>query len=558
MRIIPLPKRQEGGPSVAGNQDLSGNGPRVAIPFCMRTLTAFLVLATAPGGSPLSCQAAAQDQSDPPRLVVFIAVDQLRPDYFTRYADQLTGGLKRFYQQGAFYTRGEQDHALTETAPGHATMLTGRSPASVGIVSNTLGVFDPESPIVALDGPGASPRRFRGTTLYDWMKKADGGVRVLSVSRKDRGAILPIGRAKVPVYWYLSGFFTTSTWYADAIPDWLRRWNRRGGAYQFAGMSWDLLLSEDQYDEPDDQPWEYGGRATTFPHQFSRDSLRVVNELISSPWTDSLTLDVALEGVKALEIGRRNRPDLLSISLSSTDAVGHGWGPDSREIHDQILRLDHWLGWFMDSLATVVPSERTLYVLTSDHGVQSFPEQLTSVGRMGGRVVLSGIMLGVNDLLETQHHRSFGLNFDNGLFYGDVTALRKAGVDVDSLASSLASLVANQTGVTGVFTPRTLAAAADDNRSAGMWRRSLPSDFEWLVAANLAPGYLWSYSPFTTTHGTTNAADVLVPIAFMGKGIVAGRYARARTVDIAPTIAALLHIEPLEAVEGEVLKEVVP
>ncbi|MGH7754515.1 MAG: alkaline phosphatase family protein, partial [Gemmatimonadales bacterium] len=247
------------------------------------------------------------------------------------------------------------------------------------------------------------------------------------------------------------------------------------------------------------------------------------------------------------------------VSLSNTDAVGHTWGPDSREIHDQILRLDRWLGWFMDSLAVLVPSDRTIYALTADHGVTSFPEYARANGRVAGRVVGDSVATRAELALEQRlgAGRRFGLQFDNGLLYGDTTALRSAGVNVDSLASALASQLARYTGVTRIHTPRTLAQAAEGDGDAMRWRRTIPGDFPWLAAASVAPGYIWSFLPGFTTHGTTNASDVLVPIAFLGPGIPPGRHERARTVDIAPTLAAIIGVKPAEAVEGIVLKEVV-
>jgi predicted AlkP superfamily pyrophosphatase or phosphodiesterase len=507
----------------------------------------------------------AQAQADPPRLVVLLTVDQMRADYFERYAAEYSGGLKRLATQGAIYTRGEQDHAITETAPGHATLLTGRSPGAVGVITNELGVPDDDSPLVGLPGLGASPARFRGTALYDWMKAVDKDVRALSVSRKDRGAILPIGRAKVPVYWYQSGYFTTSTWYTKELPDWLRKWNSRHGARKFAGTSWVLLKPESAYPEVDDQPWERGGNNTTFPHPFSPDSLRASLELAGSPYPDSLTLDVALEGARQLKLGQRTHPDLLSISLSSTDGVGHVYGPDSRETHDNLLRLDGWLAWFMDALATQVPADRILWVLSSDHGVTSFPEATRARGRMAGRASGDTVAYYAEQELVGRFSRSFGIEFNNGLLYGDTTAIRSVGLNVDSLASDLASKLAKQTGVTRIYTPKALRAAAPDDLDAQRWRRSVEPDFPWLAAASLAPGYIWSYHPAATTHGTTNPDDVRVPIVFMGKGIRPGLYDRTRTatappprtIDIGPTIAALLGLKPLEPVEGIPLPEVV-
>src|SRR4029077_11609804 len=146
------------------------------------------------------------------------------------------------WNRGTVYLRGRQDHASTETAPGHSTMLSGREPASTGIVLNSRGVPDPQSPVLGMTDPvGASPRRFQGSTLYDWMLARDPKARVLSVSRKDRGAILPVGRARGDVYWYAGGQFTTSRYYADTLPAWVRAFNARGGVARLAGTSWTLL-----------------------------------------------------------------------------------------------------------------------------------------------------------------------------------------------------------------------------------------------------------------------------------------------------------------------------
>lgn len=508
---------------------------------------------------------AAQAQPATPRLVVFLVVDQMRPDYLERFGKGFTGGLHRLATLGAVYTRGEQDHAVTETAPGHATLLTGRPPGQVNVITNNLGVPDDNFPLLGIRGPGASPARFRGTTLYDWMKAADRDVRVLSVSRKDRGAILPIGRASVPVYWYQSGYFTTSTWYATDLPAWLKRWNGRNGARNLAGKAWELLMPEAHYPEPDDQPWERGGVGNTFPKRFSADSERVTLEIMGTPYPDSLTLDLALEGARQLRLGQRNRPDLLSVSLSSTDGVGHVYGPDSRETHDNILRLDQWLGWFMDSLATMVPRERTLWVLTSDHGVTPYPEAARARGRMAGRASGDTVAFRAESALLGRHGREFGINFDNGLLYGDTSAIRQAGTDVDSLAAELASQLTRLTGVTRTYTPKILRAADSTDLDAQRWRRTVEPEFPWLAAASLASGYIWTYDPRTTTHGTTNPDDVRVPIIFMGQGIKAGVYDRTRaagappprTIDIAPTLAALLGVKPLEPVAGVPLPEVI-
>jgi hypothetical protein len=176
-----------------------------------------------------------------PTLVVLIAADQLRPDYFQRYTANLTGGFARLLREGAYFTESELDHATTETAPGHSSMLSGRFPRSHGILRNPAGVQDVRFPTLG-DPAGASPFRFRGSTLLDWMRLSDPRSRALSVSRKDRGAILPIGRSPEEVYWYVRGRFTTSTYYRDTLPNWVRQFNDRRLPQRTAGRVWDLLL----------------------------------------------------------------------------------------------------------------------------------------------------------------------------------------------------------------------------------------------------------------------------------------------------------------------------
>ena len=204
------------------------------------------MLALAPATSAVAAQSA------PPTLVVQITVDQLRPDYLDRWSSQFTGGLARLLKQGAFFSNATHDHATTETAPGHATLWSGRYPSHTGVVLNELGVADPQSPLLFGRGGGASPYRFRGSALFDWMRTRDQFSRALSVSRKDRGAILPLGRAKQQVYWYsLDGRFTTSRYYADTVPTWVQQFNAREFLKPYLGAEWNTMLPASQYPEPD-------------------------------------------------------------------------------------------------------------------------------------------------------------------------------------------------------------------------------------------------------------------------------------------------------------------
>src|SRR6059036_2086171 len=230
-----------------------------------------------------------------PKLVVVITVDQLRRDYLDRYRTQLDGGLAMLVKQGADFTEAYQDHAVTETAPGHSTILSGRWPAHTGIIRNLTGVND-QTPLIGVAGPGASPARFRGTAFFDWLKAAEPNARALSVSRKDRGAILPIGRAKESVYWYQSGVFPASRYYADSLPTWVQAFNARRVPFRAAGLTWDRPLPPRAYSEADSEPYENAGHDYTFPHRLPADSPLAALAFGGIPTMDSLTLAFALEG----------------------------------------------------------------------------------------------------------------------------------------------------------------------------------------------------------------------------------------------------------------------
>jgi predicted AlkP superfamily pyrophosphatase or phosphodiesterase len=495
-----------------------------------------------------------------PSLVVLIAIDQLRGDYLTRFGKELTGGLGRLARSGALFPNARQDHAITQTAPGHSTMLSGRFPAHTGIVTNELGVPDTLARLidVADSTVGASPRRFSGTTLYDWMLARDPEARVLSVSRKDRGAILPVGRAPGDVWWFAAGHFTTSRYYRDTLPSWVRAYNARRGPERLAGTRWELLRPATDYAEPDSAPWEADGREAVFPHPIPGDPRAAAQAMPDFPWMDSLTLDFALEGVQRTGIGRRPRPDLLVVSLSALDYIGHDFGPDSREVHDHLLRLDRWLGGFLDSLATTVPPDQMLLALMADHGMSPAPERtMARQGGEGGRIWFRDLAPGLKQAYGDRFHVDFGFHFDSGLLSADVEALRERGVDVARLSDSLARDVAKRKGVMRVYTPRSLAGAPASDVYAGRWRRTIPASMGWLFAAVSQPHYLWTSRSLGGNHGSPHLPDQSIPVLFVGPGIRPRTYERVvRSVDVAPTLAALLGLRPTEPLDGRPIPEV--
>ncbi len=492
-----------------------------------------------------------------PTLVVFITVDQMRADYFERFASQLTGGLARLDRGGALFTNAFQDHAITETAPGHATTLSGRFPRNTGIVLNSAGVQDPQSPVIGAPSANASPFRFRGSTLIDWIRTKDSRSRALSVSRKDRAAILPLGRAHQSVYWYdpTSGRFSTSRYYADTLPDWVRDFNARRIPQSYAGKSWNTLL-DSGYSEPDSQPVENQGRDFTFPHLLSSDTAEAVRSLPDFPWMDEVTLQMALTGLRALDLGRGPQTDLLAVSLSTTDAVGHRYGSDSRELHDQILRLDRSLGAFLDTLFAIRDSSKIVIALTGDHGVAPTPEVYAArTGSTTRRVRTSNAIKPFAEALSVRGVDLAAFRYEGGMLIVERPALERAGLDADSLVDAFAAEVKRIPGVLRADRYPDIASDSLEDPIARRWYHQIPPDLPVALVVTLDK-YSVGSGNATGIHGSPYDYDANVPILFYGPPFIPGRYTTfARVADLAPTLAWITATTPTERLDGEVLWE---
>jgi arylsulfatase A-like enzyme len=288
--------------------------------------------------------------------------------------------------------------------------------------------------------------------------------------------------------------------------------------------------------------------------------MRAAGAVAGVPAMDSLTLLFALEGFEALRLGRKGT-DILAVSLSTTDAVGHAYGPDSREIHDQVLRLDRYLGWFLKRLTDRVGRDNVVVVLTADHGVTSYPERTRArTGAAAYRVSLDSIIGATNRDLD----RVAGgggparewLEFDTGmLFLQDNGRFAALGLKTDSILEALASRIMRVPGVARVIRPADLARAdTASDPVARRWMHQLPPDAGVVLAVSLQPGSVWSAGDLMIAmHGQPTDDDSHVPIIFWGRGVRRGSYAgRMNTVDIAPTLARLLGITPLALMDGRV------
>ena len=538
------------------------------LPLAAAALLACASGAAASGAAASSAAATASPASTPtpsatgpvraeaPALVVLITIDQFCADYLQRFGAQMTGGIARLMRGGAWFANAHHDHAITETAPGHATLLSGRFPRSTGIMMNSIGVDDDAAPLLANGyGPGASPRRFQGTTLVDWMRKANGKTRSLSVSMKDRGAILPNGKSPGEVYWYSpDGRFVTSSYFQKSLPTWVRDFNERQVAASYAGKVWSLMLADSAYHEPDSVSIESSGRNFMFPHKVPEDVFDAVNMVRLSPFIDDVVATFAISGVRALELGATpTRTDLLAMSLSATDVIGHAFGPDSREIHDQVLQVDRVIGAFLDSLYAIRDSSTITVVLTSDHGVSRIPELAAATEvPPSQRMSLTHLLPAVRAKLRDAKIDTSAFVMDQALVLLDRAAFRRKSLDPDSLLDFFATMARQEPGVARVDRFKALLADSANDAIARRWTHQFPAGVNVEMIITLTKYSTWGGN--VASHGSTYDYDSHVPLIFAGFGIAPGKHSEfVRTVDLAPTLAEILGIAPLEPIDGKAL-----
>jgi predicted AlkP superfamily pyrophosphatase or phosphodiesterase len=508
-----------------------------------------------------------------PRLVLFISVDQMRYDYLTRFAPLYKGGLRMLLDRGAVFSNAYYRHGNTETGPGHSVLLSGRSPLHSGIVANQwydevlrreINVV--EDPVVTnFSGAGysASPANFIGFTVGDVLKKRTPASRVVGVSLKDRSAILMSGPRADAAYWFdvTIGGFVSSTYYMKAPPPWLTRWNAKRRADSPEWRVWSRLLPDEalyrQYAGADDVKGEWDGVDTVFPHRV-RDappSAKFYDDLRRTPFGDELVLDAAFEAMAAHQLGADDDTDLLAVGFSSSDVIGHTYGPDSQEVMDEYLRLDATLGRLLEEVDRRVGLDRVIVGLSADHGAMPLVEGLLAKGVAARRVRSEDILGPVARAFEARFGSGNGLiaRFMAPDFYLDLDAIARRGLarrDVEAVAERALM----DTGlVERVYThERMTGDPPRDDPYFPVMRRAFfaPRSPHLLVVLKQ-----WSYlgdRPGGTGHGTPYEYDRHVPVVFLGPSVRAGTYPVAcGPEDIAPTLGAMLRLDyPMQDAEG--------
>ena len=526
---------------------------------------ALLALA-APLASPAQATRPASPAIPAPRLVLFVAVDQMRADYLDRFRPLFTAGLKRLTENGAVFTRAMYRHACTETGPGHSVLMSGRSPRSSGIVGNmwydrTLRqrvnvVADPAVRLVGSSrGRAASPAYFNAFTVGDLLKASSPASRVVGVSFKDRAAILPAGRRADAAYWYQTtdGRFVTSSWYTDRAPGWLDAWNARKLADAHAGRSWERLLpdlaSYLRFAGEDAVDGEFDHKDVVFPHLIhgTPPDFEFYDNLRRTPFADEMLLDFAVAAMKGHDLGSDEATDILSVSFSATDVIGHSYGPDSQEQMDNLLRLDRTLGRLLNEAERRAGKGRVLVVLSADHGVMPLVEVLKARGVDARRADAAELYQPVEKALAARFPGAVGLIADPDPmeFVLDRQAITRQGLKVEDVETTIRGALLGTGLVEAVYTQAQLEGAPppDDPYYDRHQRAFFASRSGDLVARIKKYVYLGGYVG-GTGHGTPHDYDRHVPIVFMGPGITPGpRDVETGPEDIAWALGRMLGLD---------------
>ena len=540
-------------------------------------LSVSLCLIVAGGNPPAFSQTAKRANKTQPhkiKLVLGIVIDQFRYDYLTRFADQFgEGGFKLLTQGGANFTNANYPYTPTVTACGHAVFMSGSAPNENGIIANewydretskrVTSVSDPNTKLLGgKEGAGSSPHRLLSSTIGDQLKlHTNGQAKVIGISMKDRAAILPAGKKPNGAYWYdtATGRMVSSTYYFNDLPDWVKSFDQSKSADSYFGRKWEKLLPEAAYARslPDDSPFEKWIFGKTFPHTINggedKPGSKFYNQFEATPFANEMVANFAKLALEKEQLGADDVPDLLTVSFSANDILGHNTGPNSPEAQDITLRTDRILADLFLFIDKKVGLNNTVIAFTADHGVAPVPEHAQTYG-LGGRIDGNEITNVINKALSTR----FGENkyialVSYGNVYFDYTKLSKPScAEAEAIASEA---VRNLRGIAECFT-RTDILAGHLPRTRVANSVALGFNSERNGNLVIIPKPFWISGEDATSHSTPYRYDTHVPVIFYGAGVKAGSFSQLISpLDIAPTLATMLKIEFPSNSVGQVLGE---
>ncbi|MFQ3212697.1 MAG: putative AlkP superfamily pyrophosphatase or phosphodiesterase [Marivirga sp.] len=518
--------------------------------------------------------------SKKPLLVVGIVIDQMRPDYLSRYASRFgEGGFNRLLMEGYYNKNTHYNYVPTYTGPGHASIYTGTTPAIHGIIANDWydkalerTVYCAEDTTVrsigtTSDNGGMSPHRMLSTTITDELRLASNfKSKVIGLSIKDRGSILPAGHTPTAAYWFddESGHFITSSYYTEALPQWVNEFNGRGLIEEYSDSVWNLSLKHDDYGASTRDSMSYErrldkSRAATFPYDMK--VLRSQNDnfqfIKKTPFGNSLLTEMAMTTINEEQLGQNEHTDFLALSYSSSDYVGHDAGPRSIEVEDMYIKLDLEIERFLKFLDQSVGKDNYLIFVTADHAAAEVPQYLIEHNIPAGYYARKAPSRVVDSVLDRQYGGGDWVSY----FYNEQLSLNhdliaEKGLNLKEVIDFCIPHLLKIEGAAEVY-------SALDMRKydypSGMKMR-LQNGYNFKRSGDLLMVFEPAWFKETSEaakHGSGYKYDTHVPLIWFGKNISTGESYRPQSItDIAPTLSFILDTQLPNGATGEPIEAV--
>lgn len=517
-------------------------------------------------------------QADSPKLVVGIVVDQMCYEYLYRYYDKFCdGGLRLLMDEGTNCRNVRYNYLPTYTGPGHASIYTGTTPSNHGIVGNEWYSREDQSEVNCVEDSTVqavgsatasgsySPARLKSNTITDQLKLTYPNAKVVSMSIKNRGAILPGGHLSDGSYWYdySSGKFITSTFYTNELPQWVSKFNEKKYVDTYLKETWNPIMDLGAYaeSEADDSPYEHllpGKTTPTFPYDLkamTNDSLDY-DLFTYTPFADTYLTDFAIEAMKNEDMGKDDQTDMLCISYSTPDIIGHAFGPYSVEIEDTYVRLDLDLKKLIKAIEEHIGSKDYVIFLTADHAVVPVPQYLTDKKLPGGYFFLDEHLAALKLKLTAQFGDSLIEHQDNLNIYLNHATIKSKGINLVEAQNFIAAEIQTWEGVKRSFTATQLYGAAVDAEWMDMVRKGVHHQESGDVVFILEPGYLPKSTDSEkarkgTSHGSAFSYDTHVPLLWYGKNVPDQElFDDIEITAISATLTHLLYLQRANALTG--------
>ena len=513
-----------------------------------------------------------------PKLVVGIVIDQMRWDYLYRFNNLYQAkGFKRLIGQGFSCDNAMIPYTPSYTAVGHTCIYTGSVPAINGMVGNNWwdkglnkNVYCTDDSTVSTvgnadDAGKMSPRNMWTTTITDELRLSNNfKSKVIGISLKDRGAILPAGHSANAAYWFddNGGKWISSTFYMKQLPDWVTNFNALDEPGKFMSKDWTTMLPINKYDlsTADDKPYEgiiKGETSATFPHKLSAIKDNKFNAFRYTPYANTFTFDFAKKAIENEHLGSNPVPDFLTVSVSSTDYIGHTFGPNSIEIEDTYLRLDKDIADFLQYLDQKLGKENYLIFLTADHGVAHIPGFLAEHNLPGGTFSENDLAKEINQQIETKFDvKNIVSSLQNYQVYLNYNEVEKQGKDKDSINKQVIKILKQKPFIINAFETNKIMQVPIVEPQRSMMINGFNAKRSGDIQFSFKPGY-FDGGKTGTTHGLWNPYDAHIPLLFFGWKVPQGKTNReVYMTDIAATIAAMLQIQMPSGCVGKVITEI--